>query len=189
MKSLYLSIQNNSTLNTSEQISEDSLDTPEARKSYRLTLLDAYPLLLNFYDEILNTPELYSVEIKTTWFGTVVTGNTSLFLGDFLQFWQDEPWHRNCPTCHTQTLFIFGAGGSPLSGSGGGGGICTKCKETFSGVGAFMPFFSSVRKIYALSRKAEGASIDSEAPIFSRKLKKSSITLEQVLAGVKQCTK
>lgn len=195
MKSLYLAIQKAKPLKSSEHATlvdlvENYPKTSEAlkiRNSYRLRVLATYPLLLKFRDEILNNPELYAVEIKTTWFGTTLTRDTPLFLGDFLQFWQDEPWRRNCPKCNTKTLFIFGAAGSLLSGGGGGGGVCTKCKEEHSVHGIHV-FFSSVIKVYALSRKAEG-STDPEASVLSRKLKKSSISLEQVITGAKQCIK
>lgn len=195
MKSLYLTIQKAKPFKPSKHATlvdlvENHPKTAEAfkiRHNYRLRVLAEYPLLLKFRDEILNNPELYAVEIKTTWFGSTVTGDSPLFLGDFLQFWQHEPWHRNCPKCNTKTLFIFGAAGSLLSGSGSGSGVCTKCKEELSVKGIHV-FFTSVIKVYELSRKAEG-STDPDAPVLSRKLKKSSISLEQVIAGAKQCIK
>ncbi len=173
MKSLYLVIQNDNSLKLLEQpaVAENSSDT-EARKSYQLSLVDSFPLLSKYYDEILDNPELYYVPINEIHFGSSITGSTKLFLGDLLTLWQDEPWHTTCPKCNSQSLFIFGAGGSPLSGSGSAWGVCKKCRENIGGVRPFGKFFGAVLSLKKHPRP--------------KQVKASSLTIEKVIAGAKQ---
>jgi len=174
MKSLYSVIQNDNSLGLSEQsaVAKNSLDTQEARKSYRLSLIDSLPLLSNYYDEVFGNPELYYVPVNEIRFGSTITGSTKLFLGDLLTLWQDEPWHTTCPKCNSQSLFIFGAGGSPLSGSGSAWGVCKKCRENIDGVRPFGNFFGAVLGLKKCTRP--------------KRVKASSLTIEQVIAGAKK---
>jgi len=171
MKSLYFNLPNDNSLKSSEQtnITHNSLEKPEDLLHYKLTLIDAVPSLLKFYDEIFDNPELYYVPIEGVGFGSSITGSTQLFLGDLLTLWQDEPWHTTCPKCNSQSLFIFGAGGSPLSGSGSAWGVCRECREDIHGITPFGKFFGAVL------HKVSGP----------KQEKISSITLEKILAGVK----
>jgi len=172
MKSLYSVIQNDNSSRLPKQptAAKNSFDAQEARKSYQLSLIDSFSLLSNYYDEILDNPELYYVPVNEIRFGSSITGSTKLFLGDLLTLWQDEPWHTTCPKCNSQSLFIFGAGGSPLSGSGSAWGVCKKCRKSVDGVRPFGKFFGAVLRKRPRPKK-KGA---------------SSLTIEKVLAGVKQ---
>jgi len=175
MKSLYFVIQNNNSLNLSEQpsIVENSVDEHEARKHHRLSLIDSFPLLLNYYDEILDNPELYYIPVDKAFYVSIAyIGGIQLFLGDLLTLWQDERWHTNCPKCNSQSLFICGAGGSPLSGSGSAWGVCKKCRENIRGVQPFGNFYGAALKLKEHTRP--------------KQIEASSLTIEQVLAGVKQ---
>lgn len=174
MNSLYFLIQNDNPHKSNEQaaVLDNLFDSQEVRKSYQLTLIDAFSLLSNYYDEILDNPELYYVPVNETHFGSAITGSTQLFLGDLLTLWQGEPWHTVCSKCNSQSLFIFGAGGSPLSGSGSAWGVCRKCRESVDVVRPFGNFFGAVRRLKGSPRP--------------QKVKVSLITIEQVLAGVKQ---
>ncbi len=172
MKSLYSVIQNDNTLKSSEQsaVVKNSCDAQEACKRYRLSLIDSFSLLLNYYDEILENSELYYVPVKEIRFGSTVTGDAKLFLGDLLTMWQGEPWRTNCPKCNSQSLFIFGAGGSPLSGSGSAWGVCRECRESVDGIRPFGDFFAAVMRKRPRPKK----------------VKASTLTIEKILAGAKQ---
>ena len=170
--SFYFSFENDNSLDLAKlpDVIENSLETREERLSYRLALVDYFPHLLKYYDEARKNSEIYYIPVETTLFSCAYLANTKLHFGDLLTLWQSEPWHTTCPECNSQSLFIFGAGGSPLTGSGSAWGVCCQCRKDISGIQPFSKFFGS------MAEKAPGP----------KQLKESSLSLEQILAGVKQ---
>ncbi len=168
----YFTFPNDNSLGFAElpDVIEKPLETEEERLSYRLALVDSFPLLLKYHDEARKNPELYYIPVETTLFSCAYFTNTKLYFGELLTLWQDEPWHTTCPECNTQSLFIFGAGGSPLSGSGSGWGVCSHCRKDIFGIQPFSHFFGSYLT------KDPGP----------KQLKESSLKIEQILAGIKQ---
>ena len=105
-----------------------SVDNREA--GYRL-IVENLPSLWNNYDQIMNTPELYFSEVDGAYISVAFIGfnDPNLYLGDLLTLWKYGHWTQICEVCG-HTKYIFGAAGSPLSGSGGGWGVCAGCDST-----------------------------------------------------------
>lgn len=120
----------------------------EKAKTY-LKIIDQLPLLYKNFDLILNDPTLYFIPINNTYVGAAYFGMVKgeLVLGEILKLWKDGDWVGKCHNCGNETAYIFAAGGSPLSGSGSGWGVCSNCKKTAYKIGSFGQIWGSVRNL------------------------------------------
>ena len=94
----------------------------------KLALIDALPTLFHYIDEFKSIDSLYFIELEDTVFSSAYIGNSKIYLGDLLTLWQKGEWQDRCSNCGG-IRYAFSAGGSPLSGSGSGWGVCSGCRQ------------------------------------------------------------
>jgi transcriptional regulator with XRE-family HTH domain len=98
----------------------------------RLNIITLLPELFIYFNEIKNTCELYFATVPAARISVLFSGKpeSDLYLGELLTLWKNGNWRTVCSSCKGE-LFIFSAGGSPLSGSGSAVGICRECGQQF----------------------------------------------------------
>ena len=114
-------------------------------------IINNLPLFWDHFDEIINTPNLYFTSLRNSYFSCafITFRDNKVYLGDLLTLWKNSEWLDTCPECG-QTRYAFAAGGSPLSGSGGGQGLCAGCGDTYIkiiGKGFSRSFLDPFRKL------------------------------------------
>ena len=93
-------------------------------------LLQAHlPSILAHSDRIRADSEMrYALISEHALAGGAYIGGGYLPLGLLLEFWQRDKFTEKCSACGGRA-YLYGAGGSPLSGSGSMRGICIGCLE------------------------------------------------------------
>ena len=83
-----------------------------------------------------------------SWISSAFVGRKrgELYIGELLQLWKAGSWTNECPQCGG-IVYLTNAGGSPLSGSGGGWGVCGNCKENIYEILPFGKFFGQIMKL------------------------------------------
>jgi len=114
-----------------QQIIEQVITLPKKSKEendidFKL-FRDNLDLILENTDLIINNPELFHTSFNRTSINLAYLGGNHAPLGVLLQLWRDGILVDECNVCSGK-LYIFCAGGSPLSGSNGCIGICGACK-------------------------------------------------------------
>ncbi|ABW66074.1 hypothetical protein [Desulfosudis oleivorans] len=85
-------------------------------------------LILKHQDMILASPELFHSGPVDAVIGLIYMGGHRAPIGVLLRLWQQDLLMALCPHCAGR-LYIFSAGGSPLSGINRATGICASCKQ------------------------------------------------------------
>jgi hypothetical protein len=118
-----------------DMIIERDIQLPECspdEKRRELELLrDNLDLILTKTNKIITQPDFFYCYIKAARLGLITFGTWQIPLGVLIQLWNDQSMVVNCPLCQG-TLYIVGAGGSPLSGSNSCIGVCRSCSEIIS---------------------------------------------------------
>lgn len=143
-----------------ETIIEEPMPLPEKTDQERDhewdLFLKFFPLIWARKNTILAKPEYFYVRFSTAYIGTTLTGMWHIPMGALILLWQDNKWKDTCPHCQGE-VFIYAAGGSPLSGRHKYAGICAGCREQVTGrresFGALMGPAWEMRKSYQNKRK------------------------------------
>ncbi|MCP5484291.1 MAG: hypothetical protein H7A22_02070 [Spirochaetales bacterium] len=92
-------------------------------------LLRNWDLIRSRGDEILSRPDWYFVRSASFYFlMAYISGSGPLTLGEMTLLWQTEDGRGRCPHCQG-VVFLFRAGGSPLTGNHWIHGICPSCRS------------------------------------------------------------
>ncbi len=119
-------------LQENQKIIEQIIQAPvssekDERKDFDL-FRDNLDLILESADLIINTPELYYASFNAANINLAYLGGHQAPIGVLLQLWKDGILMGKCPKCYGK-VYIFCAGGSPLSGSHSCLGICRDCRK------------------------------------------------------------
>lgn len=82
---------------------------PKANKEALTALFDNLDLILKHRNLIYKTPDFYGIHIDGILAGGMYIGICRLHLGDLLALWEHTNWH-------TDDMYFYSVGGSPLSG-------------------------------------------------------------------------
>ena len=119
-------------LKDNQQIIEESLTLPKISQEERAAelqlLADNLDLIWRNADIIINTPEFYYSYFHCAFISVAFLGGYYLRLGQLVHLWKQNTLVVTCDECQGP-LYIFGAGGSPLSGRNHCSGICGDCKK------------------------------------------------------------
>lgn len=85
-------------------------------------------LILENAKFIINTPELYYASFNGATINLAYMGGHQAPVGVLLELWNEGLLVDQCEKCNG-SLYIFCAGGSPLSGQNKCSGICRNCKR------------------------------------------------------------
>ncbi len=115
---------------------------------FYLSVIENLPFLYSNFEKIKETDKYYFCPAYDSYFGTslISIGRTELYIGELLELWKSNKWKSECPKCGG-TVYITNAGGSPLSGAGGGWGTCEGCKTNIGGITPFRKFFHEIREL------------------------------------------
>ncbi len=119
-------------LQKNQQIIEQIIFLPERtqeehRREFQL-FTDNFDLIWRNADIIINTPEFYYSYFHCAFISAMFMGNYYLRIGQLLHLWKQNTLVDTCDKCQGP-LYIFCAGGSPLSGRNRCSGICGDCKK------------------------------------------------------------
>jgi len=107
----------------------EALKATEEESSSDLNLfVENFDLILRHADHIKNTPSLFFSSFKCAFISVAFLGHHQAGIGHLLTLWENEILLGTCKLCKN-TLFIFSAGGSPLSGRNSCQGICVACRK------------------------------------------------------------
>lgn len=94
-----------------------------------------FQLIYDNAELIINTPEYFHCECKTAYLSTFYIGRGGKIpLGSLLLLWREGKLKEKCPSCGSD-VFVFGEGGSPLSGAYSWWGFCPQCAIERYGTG------------------------------------------------------
>lgn len=129
---------------------QPSLDEPEKRAAEKQLLRQNLGLLLENAEKIINTPEYFFCPLRTAFLSLAYINGGMMPLGALLLLWKEEKLIETCPDCSGK-VYLFSAGGSPLSGSNSWGGICPACDRIRYGRSAhfsdiWLPMLESIKK-------------------------------------------
>jgi len=82
---------------------------PKSNKDALMALFDNLDLILKHRELIYKTPDFYGIHIDGIYAGGMYIGICVLRLGDILALWEHTNWH-------TDNMYFYAVGGSPLSG-------------------------------------------------------------------------
>ena len=99
----------------------------EHRREFQL-FTDNFDLIWRNDDLIINTLEFYYSYFQSAMISVAYFGGGYITIGQLLEAWKQNLLVDTCDKCQG-VLYIFCAGGSPLSGSNGCLGICGDCKQ------------------------------------------------------------
>lgn len=108
-------------------LSEEAEDAAQ-----RKLLLQSFGLLREHADEIINTPAYSFCTLRVVRLALFYIGGGKVPLGALLQLWQEGKLIETCPVCAGE-IYLFSAGGSPLSGMNAWSGICPSCNRAHVG--------------------------------------------------------
>jgi hypothetical protein len=102
----------------------------EAMGQESVDLADHLPQVLERTEEIVAHEELANALVSGCAHVSVayVGPNGYLSIGLLLQLWQEDRFTGVCTDCG-EVVYYYGAGGSPLSGSGSMWGLCGSCRK------------------------------------------------------------
>lgn len=108
-----------------------------------------FRLIYKSADKIISTPEYFHCECKTAYLSTFYIGRGGKIpLGVLLLLWREAKLIEKCPTCG-KAVFVFGEGGSPLSGAYSWWGFCPECDRERYGTGdafRWQPIYEQIKK-------------------------------------------
>ncbi len=87
--------------------------------------------ILDNAEIILSTPEFFYCQPEMAHLGVCWIGGGPIPLGVLVKLWKDGKLILTCPHCNG-SLYVFQAGGSPLSGRNSCRGCCIACNESYS---------------------------------------------------------
>lgn len=114
-------------------LSEDEKDAVQ-----RKLLLQSFGLLREHADTIINTPAYSFCSPRIVRLALFYIGGGRVPLGALLQLWQEGKLIETCPVCSGE-IYLFSAGGSPLSGMNAWSGICPSCNRIHIGKSDYFP--------------------------------------------------
>ena len=120
----------------------------KAKAEFYLSVIENLPFLYSNFEKIKETDKYYFCPAYDSYFGASIIslGRTELYIGELLELWKNDKWKSECPECGS-TVYITNAGGSPLSGAGGGWGTCDNCRKNIGGITPFRKFFHELREL------------------------------------------
>lgn len=101
-----------------------------------LLLSENLQMIIDNTPHIIKHKKYFYTQFSSAVIGTTIHGEEFIPLGILLLLWQDGNLKDTCPHCGG-TVYIIGAGGSPLSGSHKWYGCCAKCRERITGSSIF----------------------------------------------------
>lgn len=121
-------------------------------------IINKIDVLMNNYETIVNIPEYFYAKVACSFIGSILTGTTVLYIGNLILLWE-QYFIDECPECNG-SVYIFNAGGSPLSGRHQYQGICSGCNNFIQGrkptfIELFMPAYELAKnnKNFAIINK------------------------------------
>jgi len=134
-----------------EQILYPQVLSKEDRQEMFMLFRENFDLFLKYDDLIINTPEFFHCSFGSGFISVAYLGGYPVSLGALLQLWKTGEWVVVCNQCQGK-LYLYGAGGSPLSGSNSCCGICKECKTVSTKI---LPSFLNIVKTLASIRKSQ----------------------------------
>ncbi|HPS31222.1 MAG TPA: helix-turn-helix transcriptional regulator [bacterium] len=134
-------------LKKKELLHKITVEKEKRTELFFLKVIDSLPFLFRHFDRIVCDPDYYFIPMPGSCFSAAyMKSRPELYLGELLTLWKNGKWTSECSVCGG-TVYITGAGGSPLSGSGSGWGYCSKCRKAVYGVKHFAEFFNVFLKL------------------------------------------
>jgi hypothetical protein len=122
----------NNELKENQEIIFQELPLPEesdAERAQNMQLFcDNLELIIANADLIMKRPEFFYIRHDWMLIGGIFVGSKNIPLGVLLKLWQSGRWIDECPGCGG-IVYIFMAGGSPLSGSHYCHAVCLACRK------------------------------------------------------------